>query len=65
MEKTEFSMLGSNFDPFAKALSDALNKMMLRTSQNVKALIPEANPAVVNKIASLMKDGRAGKKRRD
>jgi hypothetical protein len=63
LEKTEFSMLGSNFDPLGKALSEAINKMMLRTSQNVKELIPEANPVIVNKITSLMKDGRAGKRR--
>jgi hypothetical protein len=62
MEKTELSMLGGNFDPFAKALSEAINKMMLRTNQTIKELIPEANPIIVNRIASLIKDGRAGRR---
>jgi hypothetical protein len=63
LEKFEFTQLGQNFDPLAKALSEALNKMILRTQQNIKELIPEANPLVINKIASLMKDGRAAKRK--
>ena len=63
LEKIEFTSLGQNFDPFAKALSDSINKMILRTQQNIKELIPEANPIVINKIASLMKDGRAAKRK--
>ncbi len=63
LEKIEFTQLGQNFDPLAKALSDALNKMILRTQENIKELIPEANPLVINKIASLMKDGRAAKRK--
>src|SRR5665647_352762 len=59
LEKIEFTQLGQNFDPLAKALSDALNKMMLRTQENIKELIREATPLAINKIASLMKDGRA------
>jgi hypothetical protein len=63
LEKTEFSKLGQNFDPFAKAFSDALNKMMLRTQGNIKVLIPEAAPLAINKLSSLMKDGRAAKRK--
>jgi len=63
LEKTELTRLGQNFDPFAKALSDAINKMMLRTKQNIKELVPEANPIIINKIAALMKDGRAAKRK--
>ncbi len=63
LEKIEFTQLGQNFDPIAKALSDALNKMILRTQENIKELIPEANPLVISKIASLMKDGRAAKRK--
>jgi len=62
-EKIEFSRLGQNFDPFAKALSDSINKMILRTQQNIKELIPEATPITINKIAALMKDGRAAKRK--
>jgi hypothetical protein len=60
-EKMEFSRLGEKFDPLAKALSDAFNKMVLRTQENIKELMPEANPSTVHKIAASMKEGRAAK----
>jgi hypothetical protein len=62
-EKMEFSMLGEKFDPLAKALSDAFNKMMLRTQESIKELIPDADPSTVHKLAALMKDGRAAKRK--
>ncbi len=63
LEKIEVTRLGQNFDPFAKALSDAISKMILRTQQNIKELIPEAIPTTIYKIATLMKDGRAAKRK--
>jgi hypothetical protein len=63
IEKIEFTQLGQNFDPLTKALSDALNKMNLRTQENIKELIPEATPLAIGKIAPLMKDGRAAKRK--
>jgi len=63
LEKIELTRLGQNFDPFSKALSDAINKMILRTQQNIKELIPEATPIAINKLATLMKDGRAAKRK--
>ena len=62
-EKIEVSRLGQNFDPFAKALSDSMNRMTLRTQAIIKELIPEATPMAINKLASLMKDGRAAKRK--
>ena len=62
-EKMEFSRLGEKFDPLAKALSDAFNKMMLRTQEIIKELIPEADPSAVHKLAASMKDGRAAKRK--
>ena len=62
-EKIELTKLGQNFDPLAKALSDAINKMILRTQQNIKELIPEATPIAINKLATLMKDGQAAKRK--
>ena len=62
-EKIELTKLGQNFDSLAKALSSAINKMVLRTQQSIKELIPEASPITINKIASLMKDGRAAKRK--
>ena len=63
LEKMEFTQLGQNFDRLAKALSDAINKMILRTQENIKELIPEATPFTINKLASLMKDGQAAKRK--
>jgi len=63
LESIEFMQLGQNFESFAKALSDAFNKMILRTQENVKELIPEATPLVIKKLSSLMKDGRAAGRR--
>jgi hypothetical protein len=63
LEKMELTKLGQNFDPLAKALSDAVNKMILRTQLNIKELIPEATPITISKLAALMKDGRAAKRK--
>jgi hypothetical protein len=62
-EKFEFSRLGEKFDPLAKGLSDAFNKMMLRSQEIVKEMIPEADPVTVWKLAALMKDGRAARRK--
>jgi hypothetical protein len=37
--------------------------MILRTQQNIKQLVPEATPIAINKIANMMKDGRAAKRK--
>ena len=58
-----FSMLGEKFDPLTKALSDAYTKMMNRTQENIKTLLPEANTLTLSKLASLMKDGKAASRR--
>jgi hypothetical protein len=62
-EKIELSRLGEKFDPLVKALSDAFNKMMLRSQQIIKVLIPEVNPQVVMKLAASMKDGKAARRK--
>jgi len=62
-EKFEFSRLGEKFDPFSKALSDALNRMMLRTQESIRELLPEAGSLTVRKLAAVMKDGRAAKRK--
>jgi hypothetical protein len=61
--KIEFSRFGERFEPFSKAFSDALNKMMLRTQETIKELLPEADSRTVSKLATLMKDGRAAKRK--
>lgn len=62
-EKLEFSMLGEKFDALAKGLSEAFNKLMLRSQQTIKEIIPEADPSIVIKLAGLMEDGRAAKRK--
>jgi hypothetical protein len=62
-EKYEFSMLGEKFDALARELSNALNRLMVRSQQTLKELEPEANPVLVSKLAALMKDGRAAKRK--
>ncbi len=37
--------------------------MIIRTQQNIKELIPEAPAAAINKLAILMKDGRAARRK--
>jgi hypothetical protein len=37
--------------------------MNIRSQKNVKELLPEASPIVINKIATLMKDGQAAKRK--
>lgn len=61
-EEFSFSMLGDKFDPFVKALSDAYAKMMKRTQDRIKELIPEANTMTLSRLATLMKDGKAAQR---
>jgi hypothetical protein len=62
-EKLEFSMIGEKFDTLAKGLSDAHNKLMLRSQHTIKEIIPEADPTTVTKLTVLMKDGRTAKRK--
>lgn len=62
-EKFEFSKVGEKFDSLAKALSDAFNRMMLRSQETVKEMIPEADPVTVKKLAVFIKDGRAARRK--
>jgi hypothetical protein len=62
-EKFEFSMLGEKFNALVKDLSDAYNKLMLRSQQTIKEIIPQADPATITKLAVLMKDGRTAKRK--
>jgi hypothetical protein len=62
-EKYEFFMLGEKFDALARELSNALNKLMVRSQQTLKELDLGAHPVFVSKLAALMKDGRAAKRK--
>lgn len=62
-EKFEFSRLGEKFDGFANGFSDAFNRLMLKSQAVIKELLPEADPAKTYKLANLMKDGKAAKRK--
>ncbi len=62
-EKFEFSRLGEKFDALTRALSDAVNKMMLRSQETLKEIVSEADPVALRKLANLMKDGRAARRK--
>ena len=61
-EKFTFSMLGKQFDPFKRDLSNALDKLLIQTQSFLKELIPDESPIVLRQAAQLFKDGRAVKK---
>lgn len=61
-EKYEFTQMGENFDPFTKRLAEANSALTRRTLEAVKELVPEADPATVQKLAALLKDGKGAKK---
>ncbi|OPY29653.1 MAG: hypothetical protein A4E28_00763 [Methanocella sp. PtaU1.Bin125] len=61
-ERIVLSMLGREFDPLKKALSDAMNDLGARSQAAVRELLPLADSAAVWRVAKLMKDGRAARR---
>jgi hypothetical protein len=61
-ERYEFSMLGEKFDAFQRNLSDAFNRVVVRSQTIIKDLFPESDPAKTHKLATLMRDGKAAKR---
>lgn len=61
-EKLVLQRMGSEFEPFTKALSDASNDLQKKSVSIVKDLIPGIDSYSLRKIADLMKEGRAAKK---
>ena len=60
--KIIFSRIGREFDPFKKALSDAMNELSLKIQISIKELLPQADPSILRKAGRLMREGRAAKK---
>jgi hypothetical protein len=54
--------MGSELEPFAKALSDASNDLQKRSVSIVKDFLPGIDSLSLRQIAGLMKEGRAAKK---
>lgn len=61
-EKIILSMLGKDFEPFLKTLSDIINELSLKVQSSMKELLPSANPSVIRKISNIMKEGKAAKR---
>jgi len=62
-EKIVISMLGEAFDLFKETLRNCLNELALNVQNFIKGLYPEIDFATLNKLAELMKEGRAVSKK--
>ncbi|MGD0331264.1 MAG: hypothetical protein ABSB40_12615 [Nitrososphaeria archaeon] len=61
-ESIVFSKMGSQFDLFKKALTEAINQLLLKAQLLLQELAPQVSPLLIRKAAHLMKEGRAAKK---
>jgi len=57
------SQMGRDFEPFCRALSKAVNEMLLRTQALLKEIDPALGPLVLRKAAQLIKEGKAVSKK--
>jgi hypothetical protein len=62
-EKLELTQLGEKFDSLTRVLNQATSALTRRSQETVKALAPEADPATVSKLALMLKDGKAAKRK--
>jgi hypothetical protein len=58
-EQLLFSKLGSEFDPFLKAFSDAYDALQRKAASYLTKLYPGIDPVSLRRIAGLMKEGKA------
>jgi len=61
-EVLAFSRLGRNFDPFRKALSDAMNELAIKAQAILNEALPELDSLLLRKASHLIKEGRAAMK---
>ncbi len=61
-EKFILSMMGKDFEPFVKTLSQIMNELSEKVQLSMKELLPGANPAIIRKIGNLMKEGKTAKR---
>ena len=61
-QRLGFSMMGREFDPFNKTLSDSVNMLSVKVQSYLKEILPTADPLSIRKAAEFMKEGRAAKK---
>jgi len=62
-EKLSLSKMGVNFDLFKRAYSEANNKLQLNVQSYLKELFPTANFSVMRKLSTIMREGKAAKRR--
>jgi len=61
-ERLVLQRMGSEFEPFTKALSDASNDLQKKSVSIIKDFLPGIDSYSLRKIAGLMKEGRAARK---
>jgi hypothetical protein len=61
-EQLQISKLGSEFDAFRKALSDAYNALQNKAASALTELCPGVDPISLRRIAGIMREGRAARR---
>ncbi len=61
-EQFLFSKMGSEFDPFLKAFSDAYNALQTKIATSLAELYPGIDPVSLRRIASILKEGKAARR---
>jgi len=61
-EKLTLSKIGKQFDPFKEVLSASINELSLKTQNSLKEFLPQANPAIIRRVARFMKEGKAARR---
>jgi hypothetical protein len=61
-DKLTISRMGGQYEPFRKALNDAMNALALKTQDMIQGFTPTADSSMVRRAARLMRDGKAARK---
>jgi|SRR5271157_6219127 len=61
-EKLILSKMGGQYDPFKKALNDAMNALTLKAQDLIKSVAPQADSSMARRASRLMRDGKAARK---
>ncbi|MFB3895665.1 MAG: hypothetical protein ACE14V_05105 [bacterium] len=61
--KYVIAKLGKEFEPFKKAMADAMNALIQQVQTFLKEIISQLDPSKLRQAAKLMREGKAAKKR--
>lgn len=61
-ERLVFAQMGEKRDFFRRKLSEAMAELSMRTKSMIKEMLPEADPIKIERLASLVRDGKAAKR---